>query len=127
MLLTEHAAGTGVYINALLVRKANRRRAIATFQDFDASHRGIALNLAGPGDQLVERQACAARTDVPKPTLDQGFELRTEDHRKARNREEDRHQAEREPGPAMNLENALANGEVQDRSPTIGMTLFPDS
>ena len=70
MLLTEHAAGTGIYVNALLVRKADRRRAIATFKDFDAGYRGVAMKLASPGDQLVERQACAARTDVPKATLD---------------------------------------------------------
>jgi hypothetical protein len=120
MLLTEHAAGTGIYMNALLVRKADRRRAIATFKDFDAGHRGVAMKLARPGDQLVEWEACAARTDVPKATLDQGFELRAEDHRKARDREEDRDEAEREPGPAMSLENGLAKGEVQDRSSDMG-------
>ena len=120
MLLTEHAAGTGIYINALFVRKADRRRAVATFQDFDAGHRGVAMKLARSGDQIVERQACAARTDVPKATLDHGFELRAEHHRKARDREEDRDETEREPGPAMNLENGLAKGEVQDGSSAIG-------
>jgi hypothetical protein len=46
--------------------------------------------------------------------------LRAKHHRKARDREEDRDETEREPGPAMNLENGLAKGEVQDRSSAIG-------
>jgi hypothetical protein len=84
------------------------------------------MKLARSGDQLVEWQACATRTDVPKATLYQGFELRAENHRKPRDREEDRDETEREPGPAMNMENGLAEGEVQDRSSAIGMTVFPD-
>jgi hypothetical protein len=84
------------------------------------------MKLARSGDQLVERQARAARTDILKSALEQGFELRAEDHRKPRDREEDRDETEREPGPAMSLENGLAKGEVQDRSSAIGTTVLPD-
>ena len=95
-------------MDAVRVLEAHHDRAEPAARDLELADPGLRMQHARPFDQRIERDALAARADARDVALDERLELRPEEHSQARDRGEHDREPDSEPGPAVDLEDGLA-------------------